>query len=89
MWSALSSVVFEVLYKRGFGCKMITSISRQLLTFVGFAYIDDCDLVQTGSDPLIVLSSMQKLINSWGDLMEVTGEALRSDKSWYYLIEYV
>ena len=89
VWSALSSVVFEVLHKRGFGCKMITSISRQLFTLVGFAYVDDCDLMQTGSDPLLVLTSMQKLINSWGDLMEVTGGALRTDKSWYYLIEYV
>ena len=32
---------------------------------------------------------MQELINSWGSLMEVTGGAIRTDKSWWYLIDYV
>lgn len=89
IWSALSPVVFKILHKRGFGCKIITSISKQLFTLVGFAYVDDCDLMQTGCDPIEVLTSMQKLINSWGSLMEVTGGVLRTDKSWYYLIDYI
>ena len=32
---------------------------------------------------------MQRLINSWGSLMEVTGGAISIDKSWWYLIDYV
>ena len=67
---------------------MVSSISKQLFTLIGFAYVDDCDLFQIGSDPISVLSSMQRLINSWGDLMEVTGGAIRTDKSWWYLVEY-
>ena len=31
----------------------------------------------------------KKLIESWGSLTEVTGGALRPDKSWWYLVEYV
>lgn len=31
---------------------------------------------------------MQALINNSGSLMEVTGGALRPDKSWWYLVEY-
>ena len=42
-----------------------------------------------GSDPTIVLSSMQKLINSWGALIGVTGGAISVQKSWWYMIEYV
>ena len=56
--------------------------------FIG-RYVDDCDLFQSGEDPLLVLQSMQELINSWGELVEVTGGALRPDKSWWYLVEYV
>ena len=67
---------------------MVSSISKQLFTPIGFAYVDDCDLFQIGSDPVSVLSSMQRLINSWGDLMEVTGGAIRAYKSWWYLVEY-
>ena len=32
---------------------------------------------------------MQDLLNSWGSLMEVTCGALRTDNSWYYLVDYV
>lgn len=56
---------------------------------VGYSYVDDCDLFQSGEDPFEVLQSMQELINSWGKLVEVAGGALRPDKSWWYLFEYV
>ena len=88
IWSAISSVIFKILHTRGFTSDMVSSISKQLFTLIGFAYVDDCDLFQIGSDPISVLSSMQRLINSWGDLMEVTGGAIRMDKSWWYLVEY-
>ena len=35
-----------------------------------------------------VLTSMQDLINSWG-ILEVICGALRTEKSWYYLINYI
>ena len=56
---------------------------------VGFSYLDDCDLAQSGSDSEEILTSMKSLINSWGSLMEVTFGASSVDKSWWYLIEYV
>jgi len=89
IWSVLSSIIFEILHKRGFAIEYCTSISKELFHMVGFAYVDDCDLIQSGSDPITVLQSMQNLINSWGSLMEVTGGAISVDKSWWYLIDYV
>ena len=35
-----------------------------------------------------VLTLMQQLINSWGELMDVTGGSLSVDKSWWYMLEY-
>ena len=32
---------------------------------------------------------MQKVINSWSSLVEVTGGEISRDKSWFYLIDYV
>ena len=72
IWSILSSVVFDILHKRGFGTKIISSISKGLFVLVGFSYVDDCDLLQTGEDPIKVIRSMQDLINSWGELMVKT-----------------
>ena len=89
IWSVLSSVIFKILHKRGFSSNITSAISKQLFTLIGFAYVDDCDLFQVGNNPLEVLASMQSLINSWGNLMEVTGGSIRADKSWWYLIDYV
>ena len=82
IWTALSSVVFDVLHKRGFTSNIVSEISKQLFALVGFAYVDDCDLIQTGNDPVVVLRSMQELINSWGGLIDVTCGTLQTDKSW-------
>ena len=89
IWAVLSSVIFKVLGIRGFSSHFCSAISKQLLMIVGYSFVDDCDLFQSGEDPLTVLQSMQELINSWGELVEVTGGALRPDKSWWYLVEYV
>ena len=55
---------------------------------VGFAYVDDSDLIQSSNDPLEVLILMQEVINSWGYLMEVSLGAICTDKRWWYLVEY-
>ena len=89
IWSAISSVIFEILHKRGFGSNICSAISKQIFTLVGFAYVDDSDLIQVGSDPIKVLQSIHSLINSWGELMGVTGGVIHTDKSWWYLIDFV
>ena len=56
---------------------------------VEFAYVDDCNLIQSGVDPDTVLNPMKALINSWRLLMEVPGGALSIHKSWWYLVEHI
>jgi hypothetical protein len=89
IWSVLSSIIFDILRKRGFSVHFCSAISKELFLIVGYSYVDDCDLFQSGEDTQEVLESMQRLINSWGSLVEVTGGTIRTDKSWWYLIEYV
>ena len=89
IWSLVSSIIFEILHKRGFAAEFCTTISKETFKLVGFAYVDDSDLMQTGSDPIVVLNSMQKLINMWGSLIDVTGGALSVEKSWWYMVDYV
>ena len=89
IWSVLRSVIFNVLHSRGFSESLVLAISKQVFTLVGFAYMDECDLIQSGTNLIEVLLSIQSLINSWGNLMEVTGGAISTDKSWWYLIDYV
>lgn len=87
IWSVLSSAIFDILRDCEFGNKIMSAISKQIFTLVGFIYVDDCSLLQMGGDPITVLSSIQRLINSWGTFMEVPEGAIQTDKSWWYVIE--
>ena len=60
IWAVLSAIIFNILHERGFKSNIISSISKQLFCIVGYAYVDDCDFIQVGDDPVEVLSSMQK-----------------------------
>ena len=48
IWILVSSVIFEVLHKRGFAVQICTSVSKETFKLVGFSYVDDCDLIQSG-----------------------------------------
>ena len=89
IWTILSSVIFSCLHSRGFSINFCSALSKQLFVIVGFAYVDDCDLFQTGDSPTEVLTSMQNMINSWGSITEVTGGAISAEKCWWYLIDFV
>ena len=67
--------------------RFCTSLSKQVFRLVGFVYVDDCDLVQSGTTSIEVLDSIKIIINGWGALMDVTGGLLSVDKSWWFLIE--
>ena len=49
---------------------------------------DDADLICSGEDALNVLANTQIRLDEWRSLMEVTGGAIETRKSYYYLIDY-
>lgn len=89
IWSIISSVIFACLHSRGHSVFFCSAISKQLFALVGFMYVDDCSLFQCGSDPQVVLDSMQEVLISWGSLVEVTGGTISIDKCWWYLVDFV
>ena len=58
IWSGIISVIFGMLHKRGFAEKLVSAISKQVFVLVGFAYVDDCDLIQSGNNHIEVFSSI-------------------------------
>ena len=80
IWIFLSSVVFEVLYKRKYSVKFISSPLKQTVLLVGFAYVDNYDLIWSGENHLEVINSMKRVVHSCGSLMEITSGTIRTDK---------
>ena len=81
-------MIFDALHKRGFAVEFCTSISKEVFKCVGFVYADYSDLLIIGSEPIEVLTSMQQLINSRGELIHVTRVLLSVDKSYWYMLKY-
>ena len=45
IWAVVSTPVLNMLRKEGYGAFFEASISGEKLTFVGYAFVDDTDLV--------------------------------------------
>ena len=46
VWAVVSSVMFEILKKKGLTTTFASPISREQLKLCGFAFVDDTDLLQ-------------------------------------------
>lgn len=77
----------------GFGLQLFTCLSSALIAFLCYAFVDDTDLVHTGSSVNTpgsdVLRSMRRFVQHWEGGLRATGGALRVDKSCWYLIDFV
>ena len=50
LWALISSIIFKMCKARGHGMNMTTAISKQEISFMGFAFVDDADLVTGAED---------------------------------------
>jgi hypothetical protein len=48
IWAVISSPLLQIMKEEGFGTFFCTSITDDKIQLVGYAFVDDTDLVQTG-----------------------------------------
>ena len=91
-WAVISTPMLEIMKKRGQCTVFKAFISGDELKIVGFAFVDDKDLLrasspgeQTHED---VAQDMQEGLDLWEGLLKVTGGALVPEKSYWYLIDF-
>ena len=94
LWLAVSTPLLEMMRTRGHGIRYRTPLSKENDDFVGFAFVDDTDLVQgnfksTQIDLAQLFEEAQENINCWEGGMKATGGAIRPDKSFAYPISFV
>jgi hypothetical protein len=66
---------------KGYGLQAITPISQQILSFVGYFFIDDTDIIQSdGSTANITVKKLQNVVDTWEGGLKVTGGALGPEK---------
>ena len=92
-WGVISSPCLEVLRSKGFGAKLVSPITRQVIKFVGYAYVDDTDQVETefceGEDIDAIIARAQQAIDTWEACIKATGGAIRPEKCHWYLLDFI
>ena len=91
IWAVVSSPILQILRKEGFGTFFKSSISGKTIRLVGYAFVDDTDLIQTAKpheNIHQVLVNLQKAIDMWEGLIQATGGALAVDKCRWWAIDF-
>jgi hypothetical protein len=79
-----------MLRTKGLGAQFILSISLHTTELVGYAFVDDTDLVVSKPDMSAIdtHSSMQSSLTTWEGGIRATGGAIVPEKSHWYLVEF-
>jgi hypothetical protein len=92
VWAAVSSPALTALRTQGFGTHFVSAISGAPIRFVGYAFVDDTDLIQTARTPdesiSSVIQQMQACMHTWEGLVRTTGGALSIDKCCWWAIDF-
>ena len=92
IWAAVSTPVLNLLREEGYGAYFQPAISAEKLSFVGYAFVDDTDLLSVLEDKEAdyrrVAEHMQEALAAWERGIRATGGAIVPEKSHWYLIDF-
>jgi hypothetical protein len=85
IWAVVSTPVPNYLRSEGYGVAFKTSISGDVIRFLGYAFVDDTDIRQTGQDEFTtgeeVATQMQGAMDAWEEGMRATGGAIVPERT--------
>jgi hypothetical protein len=79
-----------MLRNAGLGATFLSALSQLSTTLVGFAFVDDTDLITSGPSMSLqdVVSRIQQSLNAWEGGIRATGGAIEPKKSHWYLVDF-
>ena len=92
IWAVVSSALLQILHEDGYGTFFRTALSDKPIRIVGYAFVDDTDLIQTakpGENFYDVYTQMQQAMDLWEGLIKNTGGALAVDKCRWWGVDFV
>jgi hypothetical protein len=91
IWAVLSSPLLDLMRNKGFGLLLFTPISKTNVSFVGYAFVDDTDLIQIldiDKSSKEVRQKLQKAIDTWEQALSATCGAIVPEKTRWCLIDF-
>jgi hypothetical protein len=93
IWAVVSTPVFNLLRQQGYGATFELAISGGDVKLMGFAFVDDSDIIQTAASldetSIELNAKAQAAVDTFVEGMRATGGQVRPDKCWWYQIEFV
>jgi len=92
IWAIISTPILDLLRQEGYGAAFKAGISNNTISFVGYLFVNDTDLIQTGpniaSTCKDIIPLMQAALDTWSLGLQTTGRALVPTKSFWYTIDF-
>ncbi len=90
IWAVVSSPLLNVLREKGYGCEIKCPLSSEYFRFVGYAFVDDTDLIQSqlNENPIQAMSLLQEAIDTWEASLKATCGALVPEKTVWWLVSF-
>ena len=92
VWAVVSSPILQIMREMGYGTFFKASISGTAIRLVGYAFVDNTDLIQTARNSAenieSVIGQMQQALNLWEGLIKATGGALSVEKCCWWSIDF-
>ena len=87
-----STNMFQVMDRAGHGRLAVTAISGTILSLVGFAFVDDADLVDgtidVGTPGEDLIDRFQVAMDRWCRVLRATGGMIAPDKFKWFLVDF-
>jgi len=92
IWAVVSTPILNLLRQEGYRAAFKAAIGGNQIWFIGYSFVDDMDLIQTGltinSMAVETILLMQVALDLWNNSLSATGGALVPDKSFWYSIDF-
>jgi PIN domain nuclease of toxin-antitoxin system len=90
IWAVVSTPLLNVLREKGFGCEIVCPLSSECFRFIGYAFVDDTDLIQWKLQEKLDIArqELQAAIDTWEFSLKTTCGAIVPEKTVWWLVSF-
>jgi len=88
IWAVVSTPLLNVLRAKGYGCEIMRPISSKYFKFVGYAFVDDTDVIQSllADSSKQAVDQLQAAIDTWEYSLKAICGAIVPEKTVWWLV---
>jgi hypothetical protein len=81
-WAVVSTPLLNLLPKQGFGCEIVNPITGKKYVFVGYAFVDNTDIIESKSGLSLseCVTGLQQVLDTWEGALKATCGAIVPEK---------